>query len=85
MTIQFKELDKIKDIFVKELQRQRIRITNIDNIEMFLQDRISKLKKQRKNSITEKVIKTNWLYYFDSQYNSRLTHQLDMRRNLEDT
>lgn len=71
MIILFTNFNKIKEVFTETLEKKAIRIANRGDIDIFIRDRIFRLKKNfRKGSITEKTITKSWVPLFELKYNT---------------
>lgn len=69
MTIQLDNYDLIKEVFVKEIEKQAIRIKDRDDIDIYLRDKIVKMRRSRKKTILKKTIQELWTEYFNRYHN----------------
>lgn len=69
MTIQLDNYDLIREVFVKEIERQAIRVRDRDDIDIYLRDKIVKMRRSKKRTILKRTIQELWIEYFNRYHN----------------
>ncbi len=70
MNIETKDIDRITQVFLKQLRKKKIRFHNEDNVKSWLINKIFWFERIfKKYTISDHTIKNDWIHYYDEEMN----------------